>query len=106
MTTALAPYIGLDQVKRLVLDAVSSPNTRAQYAKALDDFFRWREEQGRPPFSRAAVQAHRAFLESKGYAASTVKSAARGGQETGAGSGRQWAARCRDGWGHRTGCRR
>jgi hypothetical protein len=60
------PYIGLDQVKRLVLDAVSSPSTRLLYAKALDDFFGWREEQGRPPFSPAAVQAHRAFLESKG----------------------------------------
>jgi integrase/recombinase XerD len=70
--TGVVPYIALDQVKRLVLDAVSSPSTRLLYAKALDDFFRWREEQGRPPFSRAAVQAHRAFLESKGYAASTV----------------------------------
>jgi integrase len=42
------------------------------YATALADFFRWREEQGRPAFSRAAVQAHRATLEARGYAASTV----------------------------------
>ena len=60
------------QVKRLVLDAVSSPSTRTMYAKALDDFFAWRREQGSPPFSRAAVQAHRAVLESKGYAPSTI----------------------------------
>jgi len=42
------------------------------YGKALDDFFRWRTEQGSPAFSRAAVQAHRAALEARGYAPSTV----------------------------------
>ena len=42
------------------------------YGKALDDFFAWRAERGNPPFSRAAVQAHRTVLESKGYAPSTV----------------------------------
>ena len=76
---ALVPYqapatllVTLDQVMRLVLDAVSSPSTRTMYAKALDDFFRWREEQGSPSFSRAAVQAHRAALEAHGYAPSTI----------------------------------
>jgi integrase len=71
----LVPYQApatLDQVKRLVLDAVSSPSTRTMYAKALGDFFQWHTEQGSPPFSRAAVQAHRAALESHGYAPSTV----------------------------------
>jgi site-specific recombinase XerD len=62
----------LDPVMRLVLDAVSSPSTRTMYAKALTDFFQWRTEQGSPSFSRAAVQAHRAALESKGYAPSTI----------------------------------
>ena len=60
------------QVMRLVLDAVSSPSTRTMYAKALEDFFQWRAEQGSPAFSRAAVQAHRAALEARGYAPSTV----------------------------------
>ena len=59
-------------VKRLVLNAVSSPSTRTMYGKALEDFFSWRAEQGNPPFNRAAVQAHRAVLESKGYAPSTI----------------------------------
>ena len=71
----LIPYpavVPLEAVKRLVLDAVSSPSTRAMYGKALDDFFAWRAEQGTPPFTRAAVQAHRAVLESKGYAPSTI----------------------------------
>ena len=70
----LAPYRlpALDQVKRLVLDAVSSPSTRGMYGKALDDFFQWRAGQGSPAFTRASVQAHRVWLESKGYAASTI----------------------------------
>jgi hypothetical protein len=71
----LVPYLApatLDQVMRLVLDAVSSPSTRTMYAKALGDFFIWRTEQGSPAFSRAAVQAHRAALEARGYAPSTV----------------------------------
>ena len=71
--TGLVPYRpGLEEVKRLVLDAVSSASTRTMYGRALADFFRWREEQGRPAFSRAAVQAHRAALETRGYAASTI----------------------------------
>ena len=49
-----------------------APRTRTMYAKALDDFFAWRAEQGSPPFTRAAVQAHRAVLEAKGYAPSTI----------------------------------
>ena len=71
----LVPYpasVPLDEIKRLVLDAVSSSSTRTMYAKALDDFFAWRAEQGSPPFNRAAVQAHRTVLESKGYAPSTI----------------------------------
>jgi integrase len=59
-------------VRRLLLDAVSSPLTRALYAKALADFFAWREGQGRPPFTRAAVQAHRTWLEQQGHGPSTI----------------------------------
>lgn len=56
----------------LVLNSVSSPLTRSMYAKALANFFSWWEEQGRPSFTRATVLTHRAFLEAKGYAASTI----------------------------------
>ena len=59
-------------VRRLALDAVASPLTRAMYAKALDDFFFWWEGQGRPPFARATVQAHRVWLEQRGYSPSTI----------------------------------
>ena len=71
--TALVPAAeGLGAVRRLVLDAVSSPITRALYGKALDDFFGWWEGQGRPAFSRAVVQAYRGALESCGYSPSTI----------------------------------
>jgi site-specific recombinase XerD len=54
-----------------VLDAVSSPLTRAMYGKALDEFFVWQSGQ-RLPFSRAAVQAYRAHLESQDFAPATI----------------------------------
>jgi integrase len=62
----------LDPIRALVLDAVSSPNTRVMYAKALDDFLAHRLTLGAPPFSRALVQAHRAHLEAEGYAPATI----------------------------------
>jgi hypothetical protein len=63
--TALAPAAGLEAVRKLLLDSVRSPLTRVMYAKALDDFFVWWEGRGRPPFLRATVQAHLAFLEAR-----------------------------------------
>jgi integrase/recombinase XerD len=59
-------------LKKLVLDSVSSPITRQLYATALEDFIRWWEGQGRPSFTRAAAQAHRAELEARGYSPSTI----------------------------------
>ena len=66
------PASAYDAAVTLVLNAVSSPLTRTMYEKALRDFFAWWEMQGRPEFTRATVQAHRAALEEKGYAASTI----------------------------------
>ncbi len=71
--TALQPVQpDLAAIRRLVLDAVSSPTTKKMYAKALDDFFAWWAGQGRPAFARASVQAHRAWLEGQGYSPSTI----------------------------------
>lgn len=61
-----------DPLIQLALDAVSSPLTRAMYDRALREFFRWWEAEGRPSFSRATVQAHRVYLETQGYSASTI----------------------------------
>jgi site-specific recombinase XerD len=72
MTSVVSVQQSLQAVRQLVLDAVASPITRAMYSKALDDFFAWREGQGRPSFTRVTVQAHRTELQSRGYSASTI----------------------------------
>ena len=75
VSQAVSPVPGADAlaaVKQLVLDAVSSPLTRVMYARALEDFFAWWNGQGRPPFTRATVQAWRAALEAKGLAPASV----------------------------------
>ena len=51
---------------RLAVDGVSSPSTKRAYAAALRQFLGWWEEQGRPPLTRAAVQAWRTQLEEQG----------------------------------------
>jgi site-specific recombinase XerD len=65
---------GLDYVKALVLDALSSPHSKAMYGKALDDFFDWRSSQGEaPPINKAFVTSYKAHLEDDtDYAPSTI----------------------------------
>lgn len=60
------------KLKGLVLDAVTSPHSRRAYGVALDGFFLWWESAGRPPFTKATVQAFRAKLESDGLAGATI----------------------------------
>ena len=72
MTRELAVPNPLESVKHLVLDAVSSPLTRTMYAHAIEEFFRWWEDQGRPAFLRATVQKYRAHLEARGLAPASV----------------------------------
>jgi site-specific recombinase XerD len=62
----------LAPVRELVLDAVSSPLTRAMYGHAIQEFFRWWEEHGRPAFTRATVQKYRVGLEARGLASASI----------------------------------
>jgi site-specific recombinase XerD len=66
------PSNPLEPVRRLVLEAVSSPLTREAYGRALDEFFAWREANGNPAFTRAAVNAWRASLEREEYAPASI----------------------------------
>jgi integrase len=61
-------------LRDLVLNAVPRALTRSAYARALDNFFLFREAQGPPypAFSRALVNAHRAQMEEQGYAPATI----------------------------------
>jgi site-specific recombinase XerD len=72
MTSLIPAGDPLALVRRLVLDSVSSPLTKTLYAKALDDFFAWCLENGSPAFNRAALQAHRTWLEAQDYAPSSI----------------------------------
>ena len=72
MNQELAVPNPLEQVKQLVLDAVSSPLTRVMYSHAIGEFFAWWEEQGRPAFIRATVQKYRAHLEARGLAPASI----------------------------------
>jgi site-specific recombinase XerD len=69
MTLDIRPL--LDPIA-LTLDAVPSPLTKRAYKKALDDFFVWWDDQGRPALSKAVTQRYRAVLIESGLAPSSV----------------------------------
>src|ERR1700688_3100144 len=57
----------------LVLDSVSSPESKRAYGKGLSDFFNWHSATvPGSGFTKATVQAYRAHLVSLGLAASTI----------------------------------
>jgi integrase/recombinase XerD len=67
----------LDQIKTLVLDGLSSPQSRRAYGRALDDFMSWYQQAPsgtlrKEPFSKALVQEYRRTLEEAGRAPSTI----------------------------------
>jgi len=67
-----APGDDLSRLKALVVDSVTSPNSRRAYGKALDDFLGWYRAGPRGPFRKAVVQEYRTKLEADGLAASTI----------------------------------
>lgn len=64
------PHSGkLDAILGLTLNAVSSPETKRKYGRALAEFLQWQD--GRP-FTRATVQEWRTVLEGRGLAPSSI----------------------------------
>jgi len=73
LTPVATPTPGaFDQLRRLVLDSLSSAHSRRAYGQALDHFFAWYRFENPGPFNRAVVQAYRAHLESEGLAPATI----------------------------------
>lgn len=69
----IIPASELNKVVRLVLDAVSNPNTRDAYGRALGGFTSWWDRSGRPPFSKAVVNQYKAdVLEPSGLSPATI----------------------------------
>ena len=53
------------RLKALVLDSVSSPITKRVYNMALDEFFDWYQQEPRPGFNKAVVNAWRVRLDER-----------------------------------------
>ena len=62
----------LERIKALVLDTLSSPESKRAYGQALDDFFRWCEAAAVTEFSKATVNAYRTALEQRHLSSSTI----------------------------------
>jgi integrase len=60
------------RLKALVLDSVSSPITRRVYNLGLDEFISWFGQEARPGFTKAAVNAWRVVLESRGLGSVSI----------------------------------
>lgn len=62
-----------DRIKALVLDGLTSPESKRAYDTALDQFRAWCERQPDPAgFTKATVQAWRADLEAQSLSAATI----------------------------------
>jgi integrase len=66
-----APVSLLEQVERLVLDAVRSPASKRVYRTALRDFVAWTRSNGFV-FNKATVQHYRSELEQRGLAPASI----------------------------------
>ncbi len=62
---AVVTATSIDRVKALVLDALSSPNSRRAYDRALSDFLAWYDAQGRPGFTKATVNRYKTYLDNE-----------------------------------------
>jgi len=70
LPAAVAHRDPLASIRSLVLNSVSSPNTRRIYDSALTQFFSWYREHG-AGLNKATVQEYRTHLEGRGLAASS-----------------------------------
>lgn len=61
-----------EALEAVVLDSVSSEHTKRAYETAISGFFKWHRVEPRPRFSRALVQAHKAYLEQRGLSPASI----------------------------------
>jgi hypothetical protein len=64
--------MGWQDIRRLVIDAVSSPHSKLADGHAVDAFLEWWQTEHPGPLSKAAVQRYRATLEARGLAPSSI----------------------------------
>lgn len=67
------PADAVERLKNLVLDAVTSPESKRAYGRGLDHFLQWvQREKPTSGFSKATVQKYRTHLIDSGLSSSTV----------------------------------
>jgi site-specific recombinase XerD len=62
----------IDHLLILVMDSVSSPNSKRMYRRAILDFVAWFQQNAPGPLNKAVVQQYRSHLEAMGRAPATV----------------------------------
>lgn len=60
------------KLKALVLDTLTSPESRRAYDRAIDQFLTWLATQPTPLFSKSTIQAYKTALLSSGSASSSI----------------------------------
>jgi site-specific recombinase XerD len=60
------------ELKRLVLDSVTSANSRRSYEHGLTNYLEWWQAQGCPAFNKATIASYRSSLEAGGLAPATI----------------------------------
>ena len=70
--TALVTVNPQEAIVNLVIDGLTSPHSKRAYRRALIDFLSWHDSLGRPPLSKALVNAYRTHLQARGLAPSSV----------------------------------
>jgi site-specific recombinase XerD len=69
--SSLEPAAGIAALRQMVLNAVVSPHTRRNYAKALDELFAF-SEQRQQPLSRSLLMEYRAAMLERNLSPSTI----------------------------------
>lgn len=70
--TAIVPIDDLQPIIQIVLDGLTSENSRRVYDVALRDYLSWHRSTGQPRVDKASVQAYKAQLQRDGLAPSSI----------------------------------
>lgn len=70
--TAIIPVDNVQPLIQLVLDGLTSENSRRAYGLALREYLEWHRSAGLPRMDKASVQAYKAKLQTDGLAPSSI----------------------------------
>lgn len=74
-STALIPQDDWYAIIDLVTQSVDSPHSKRAYSRALIDFLDWYDENGRPGFTKATINAYREAMLQSGKSRSSINQA-------------------------------